>query len=234
MSAAESSPSPPKEPSPAAKAPARTVPAEVREEIDKFCEGFVDALRGGLEQFADSSRERSVRTAGDAKRGGFEVLAEAVRRIHAEESVEAVAKALVDTAVLFSSRALLLINKGKTLLGFHAAGDGAPIDLDTLQRLTFSIASASSLAHAIDTSDTVTTTGAAANLSPEAVETFQYSESDRVYVYPLRMRGKVLAVVLVDETGATPVEPAALEVLIATAEAWIEVIASRRKIANAA
>ena len=87
--------------------------------------------------------------------------------------------------------------------GFHAAGSGARPDGDALQRLTFKISSASALARTVVTSAAVAATGSAANLSAELAAAFQYNESDRVCAYPLRVRDKVLAVVLVDETGKT-------------------------------
>ena len=128
----------------------------------------------------------------------------------------------------------MLINKGDKMLGFRSSGNGIQPEAEAFQRLTFSTASAAAAAHAIDSRDMVTTTGVPSNVSSELVGAFAYAEADRVYVYPLRLRDKVLAVVLVDEAGATPVEPAAVEVLISTAEAWIEAIGSRRKTVAAA
>ena len=77
-------------------------------------------------------------------------------------------------------------------------------------------------------------TGAAADLSAEAAAALGYGESDRVLVYPLRLRGKALAVVLIDESEGAPIESAAVEALIAAGEAWIEAVGARRKIAAAA
>ncbi len=120
------------------------------------------------------------------------------------------------------------------MLGFRAAGGGAQPAGDALQQLTFSVSAAPALEHAVDTCDIVETTGAPANLSAELAAAFQYGESERVYAYPLRLRDKVLGVVLIDEAGKTPVEPAAVEVLVAAAEAWIEAAFARRKTAAAA
>ncbi len=234
MSENEPIPASPEETPQAAGPSPAPIPAAVQEEIDKLCDGVAAGLRGGLEQFAQASRERAARAVVEARTEGLELLAEAMRRIRAEESVTAVAAALIDASVLFCSRAALLINKGEKMLGFHAAGGGAQPDGDALQRLTFKTASASALARAVVTSAAVSTTGSAANLSAELAAAFQYSESDRVYAYPLRLRNKVLAVVLVDETGKTPVEPAAVEALVAMAEAWIEAVGARRKTAVAA
>ena len=234
MSVAEPTPAPPEETPQAAGPSAGLLPAEVQEEIDRLCGGVADGLRGGLEQFAQASRERSARAVAAARTGGLELLAEAIRRIRAEKSVTAAATALIDASVLFCSRAVLLINEGEKMSGFHAAGSGARPDGDALQRLTFKISSASALARTVVTSAAVAATGSAANLSAELAAAFQYNESDRVCAYPLRVRDKVLAVVLVDETGKTPIEPAAVEALVTTAEAWIEAIGIRPKITPAA
>ncbi len=216
------------------KPPSQPIPAEVKQDIDQLCNGFVDELRADLEQFVCSSRERSTRAAAEARTSGLESLAEAIRRIRSEESVTAIATALVDTSILYCSRSILLINKSDKMLGFRSSGSGVKPSGDAFQRLTFSTAEALAVAHAIDSRDMVTTTGSSTNVSPEITGAFEYTEADRVFVYPLRLRDKVLAVVLIDETGETPVEPAAVEVLISTAEAWIEAIGSRRKTAAAA
>ncbi len=207
---------------------------EVQEEIDRLCAGVVNKLRGDLTQFAQASRERSERAAvAAAKTEGLQLLAQAIRRIRCEESIEAAATALIDASVLFCSRAVLLIHRGEKMSGFHAAGSGARPDDDALKRLTFKTSSAAAAARAVDICDTVAATGSAANLSVELAAAFEYSESDRVYVYPLCLRGKALAVVVADAGGETPFEPAALEALASTAEAWIEAIGARGKTAAA-
>ena len=104
-------------------------------------------------------------------------------------------------------------------------------DSDSFQRLTIDTATAASVAQAIGSRDTVVTTGAAENVSKELAQAFAYSEDDVVNVYPLRLRDKVLAVVLVDGSGGARIESEALEALIATAEAWIEAVGTRRKAA---
>jgi hypothetical protein len=234
VSETESSAALPEEIAVAVEPSPQPVPVAVQQEIDKLCDGFADGLRADLEQFVTSNRERSTRAAAEARTSGLESLAEAIRRIRAEDSVTAIATTLVDTSVLYCGRAILLINKGDKMLGFRSSGNGLQPEADAFQRLTFSTASAAAVAQAIDSRDMVTTTGVSSNVSSELVGAFKYAETDRVYVYPLRLRDKVLAVVLVDETGATPVEPAAVEVLISTAEAWIEAIGSRRKTVAAA
>ncbi len=155
MSAAESTPAPPEETPQATGPPAAPIPAAVQEEIDKLCDGVAAGLCGGLKQFAQASRERAARAVAAARTDGLELLAEAIRRIRAEESVTAAAAALIDASVLFCSRAALLINKGEKMLGFHAAGSRAQPDGEAFQRLTFKTSSAAAPARAVVTSAAV-------------------------------------------------------------------------------
>lgn len=246
MSAAEPTPAPTEEAAQANGREPEPIPTDVQQEIDRLCDGFAAEFRGCLEQFAQAGGARAAKAAAEdsaaaaaeaaaaARTSGLQLLAEGIGRIRAEQSVQAAAVALIDACALFCSRAALLIHEGETMSGLHAAGGGALPDGDTLRRLRFKTASAAALERAVVNSEAVETTGSAANVSAEAAAAFQYNESDRVHVYPLRLRGKVLAVVLVDGNGETPVETAAVEALTATAEAWIEAIGARRKTAAAA
>ena len=64
------------------------------------------------------------------------------------------------------------------------------------------------------------------NLSQKLWKQFALEEDGEVRVYPLVLRNTVLAVLLVD--GPTVRSPA-IEALVLTAEAWIEVLGSRQE-----
>lgn len=230
----EPTPAPPEEAPQAEEAPRGPVAAEQQDEIDKLCAGVAADLRSCLEQFAAASRAREARAVAEARADGLELLAQAIGRIRAEQSVPAAAAALIDACALFCGRAVLLIHQDGKMSGFHAAGGGARPSGDALRRLTFDAASAAAVERAIVEREIVAATGAAADLSAEAAAALGYGESDRVLVYPLRLRGKALAVVLIDESEGAPIESAAVEALIAAGEAWLEAVGARRKIAAAA
>ena len=55
------------------------------------------------------------------------------------------------------------------------------------------------------------------------------SADDRVHLFPIVLRDRVLAVLLVDGDEERTVEQPAIEVLVSLAEAWLEAVGTRKK-----
>lgn len=164
-----------------------------------------------------------------------ESLAESVRAIRAEDSVTGIASALVDGAAKFCGRSLLFIHRGDQLLGFRAAGRVSDEQQDGFQKLSASTSEAAAVARAIETLEAAEAPGDAESLSAGLVELLGLTADQPVRLFPVALRDKVLAVLACDAGAAEPdaepipVNAAALETLVALAEAWIEAVGTRRK-----
>lgn len=155
-----------------------------------------------------------------------ESIAGAIRRIRGAGDSAEVLSALVDSATLFGGRAILLLRRGGTLMGFRAAdADGLRSRRD-LARLSVDLASAPALAHAVESGDATVTAATQDKISRKLCKAFPFERDGSVHVYPLVLREVVLAVLLVD--GAS-VRTMAIDSLVLTAEAWIEVLRLRQE-----
>jgi len=162
-------------------------------------------------------------------------LAECVRSIRSEDSVTSIAAALVDGASKFSARSILLIHRGDQLLGFRAAGDVTEVQQDAFQRLSVGVSQASAIDQTIRSLGATVAEGGEEQLSPDVVQLLGLTENDRMQLFPVALRDKVLAVLgcdggPADDNGeSAPVLVPAIETLVAVAEAWIEAVGTRRK-----
>lgn len=164
-----------------------------------------------------------------ARAGAAESLLEAMRRIREEKSVTGIAVALVEAAGGFARRTALFIQKGDRLLGFRLMGANDADRQQALEQLEIPIVEASGLAHAIETSDTVVCGGGPGELGARLAEILGTSAEDRVHLFPIVLRDRVLAVLLADGDEESPVEQPAIEVLVSLAEAWLEAVGTRKK-----
>ena len=172
--------------------------------------------------------EREAESAREARRQTAESLGEGVQRIRSEDSVTGIAEALVDTAAGFAGRCALFIHKGERLLGFRMSGGGE--DRSSFESVEVPLIDAAALAHAIETRDAVVAGGNPGDLSEDVVKLFDLKADDRVYLFPIVLRDKVLAVLCADRGESGPdVERAAIEILASVTEAWLEAVGTRKK-----
>ncbi len=213
-----------------AKAIEQTLGETLRRKTEELVEELSAQMQETCRQAADAARAEASAGAGT---DFANTLAEAVRAIRAEESVTGIAAALVDGASKFSGRSLLFIHRGDQLLGFRAAGRVSAQQQDVFQKLSTSVGDAPAIARSIETLSAVETGGDA--LPSDLTGLLGLTENDRVHLFPVALRDKVLAVLASDaravEADAEPVavNTAAIGTLVALAEAWIEAVGTRRK-----
>lgn len=201
----------------------------VSAQMDTFAADLAVRLRSECAALVEQIRKA------DAPRqaGSYDKLLEGLRRIQKADSVVEVAGALVDSAATFCGRCGLLINKGDNLLGFRLAGAGAESKSDAFQELSVALLDAAAFEQAVDLSDSVVASGSARDLSAAFVELLSLRPQDRVGLFPVRLRSKVLAVLYCDSKGeggaSAPLQSAAIEALISSAEGWIEAVSTRKR-----
>lgn len=196
----------------------------VRAEIIAICQEHLSRLGEEAGQMAEDRLASLASKAAADSAALLDQIAAATRRIRSASDAAAVLVELGNSAAQLCDRAVVLLNDGDRLTGFHASG-GEALDPPTdLSQISFDLASAPALAHAVETKDAMVTTGGQHNVSHQLASKLGYSDDSELRAIPLVLRDTVLGLVLV-EGGA--VRESAIESLILTAEAWIEALNSR-------
>lgn len=196
----------------------------VRAEIIAICKDHLTRLGEEAGQVAeDRLASLASKTAADTAALLDQIVA-STRRIRAAGDPAAVLVELANSAGMLCDRAVVLLSDGDRLTGFHASGGGVSDELADLSEVSFDLASAPALAQAVETKDTMVTTGGQHNVSHQLASKLGYSDHTELRAHPVVLRDTVLGLVLVDGGAA---RGAAIESLILTAEAWIEALNSR-------
>lgn len=211
----------------------RTIDSIVGDTVSSKMDTFAADLAVRLRFECAALVEQIRKTEAPNPVGSYDKLLEGLRRIQKANSVVEVAGALVDSAAAFCGRSGLLINKGNNLLGFRLVGAGAEGKADAFQELSIALPDAAAFEQAVDLSDCVVASGSARDLSSTFVELLALQPEDRVGLFPVRLRSKVLAVLYCDSKGgagtSAPLQSTAIEALISSAEGWIEAVSTRKR-----
>jgi hypothetical protein len=129
------------------------------------------------------------------------------------------------------------VHKGESLSGWRVYGaarngGGDQAAAEALARswsgLKVAVSQAPALAQAIESREAVVSLSLPDHLSAEVVQLLDLQPEEKVYLFPLSLRQTVVGVVYADNREAADgIQPAALELLCAVAEAALEAISSR-------
>jgi hypothetical protein len=201
----------------------------VSEKLDTFAADLAERLHSECAAIVDQVRQLDAPKPDDS----VERLLDCLREIQNGRSVVDIAAALVTGASQFCGRAGLFINKGDNLLGFRLAGAGTAERRQAFQELSIRLLDAAAFEQAVDTASNVVSSGSAEDLSSAFVELFGLTPEDRVGLFPVRLRTKVLAVLYCDSKGPEEaqgrLQSLPIEALISSAEGWIEAVSTRRR-----
>jgi hypothetical protein len=137
---------------------------------------------------------------------------------------------LVETARQFCGRCALFIQKGNAILGFRAHGFSDPKVSSALQQLEVPLGNGTALSRVVATRESVEVGGGADAVSPEIAELFGLNGDNHVYLVPVILRDRVLALLYADGgEQKAEVQSAALQVLTTVTEAWLEAVGTRKK-----
>lgn len=192
------------------------------------------ALRVGLaerlvKEFAAAQQAAAAEATRSATASTAEALNLAVRRIRRASSITATGAALLETAGAYCGRAALMVHKAGSLSGWRTSGFGSGNNgfAESWARFQVAVSDAPALAQAVETRDAVVSRSLPDHLSPALVALFGTPPEEKAYLFPLSLRQKVVAILYADAVGAEQVQPAALELLCAVAEATIETLSTR-------
>lgn len=201
----------------------------VGSKFDCFATDLAERLRAECTVLVEQIRKLDSQEPGES----LVKLLDGLQRIQRAGSVVNIAGALIEASSAFCGRAALLINRGDSLLGFRLAGAETESRQKAFQDLSLDLPRAVSFAVAVDSADNVVASGSAAELSSKFVNLMDLSPDDRVGLFPVRLRSRVLAVLYCDAKGAdgksAPMQSAAIEALVSAAEGWIEAVSTRKR-----
>jgi hypothetical protein len=198
----------------------------VRAEIIAICQDHLARLGDEAGQLAEDRLADLASKAAAETAALLDQIVASTRRIRAASDPAAVLVDLASSAGQLCDRAVVLLNDGDRLTGFRASGGGDPAELADLSEVSFDLASAPALAQAVETKDTMVTTGGQHNVSHQLASKLGYSDDIELRALPVVLRDTVLGLVLVEDGAG---RGAAIEALILTAEAWIEALNSRSR-----
>lgn len=210
-----------------------------REEINQALEEALDqpfsTLRRALgnrlsRELAAAEEVAAARGAEAARNSATEALELAVRRIRHASSITEIGSALLETASQYCGHAALLVHKGESVTGWRAGGASAEANgaAEAWARLQVAVAAAPAFGQVIETRDAVVSLCLPDHLSPALVELLGAGPGEKIYLFPLSLRQKVVAILCAHGPGpGAGLQPAALGLLCSLTEAWMEVLSFR-------
>ncbi|HZQ24259.1 MAG TPA: hypothetical protein VFA89_15830 [Terriglobales bacterium] len=158
---------------------------------------------------------------------GFNIadLLRAVSLIHSGSTQREILRALLDGAIQYCERAALFVIKAGTATGWQARGFG---DNDTIKDFHLDVTQGLCMSAL---GERTAQSGNSSQVDSRFIEQFGAPAEPRVLVLPLMLKDKVAALVYADggsEEGGK-LDPAALELLLVTTSAWLEVSSLRKQ-----
>lgn len=195
-----------------------------REQVDHIFQGsFAEIQRRLNEEFecavSGSSREQAEKSVvlarGSARRELTEQLNQAVRRLKQAETREIWIRTLLDITAEFCGRSALFAVSARNLKFEGATGVAAG------QKFEVPLASSPAFQNAVEAQDTVVALGSRKELPDGIADVLGDTSNKKIYLFPLVVRQKVVAV-LYAEPGMEPPDVSALELLTSLAVASME------------
>jgi len=156
-----------------------------------------------------------------------------MRRLRQCGSTEEVASWVLDSAAAFGGPAALFEVMGTRLRGVRSRG--FPAGADAFEELEAAVDEAPAFAHSIQEREPVIAVGTEAEVSRRIANALPLEHGGKVYLFPIVIREKVVAIVYVTEASPaltlglrnTTVDRAALELLTGAAASAAQILASQ-------
>ena len=158
-----------------------------------------------------------------ASANGTGQLLEAVTSIQLGGTQKEILRALLDASIGYCGRAALFVIKSGTATGWQGRGFNNDEEIKD-----FSLDVVSGAAEKVLESREVVGCRPE-EIDPEFISTFGVPAESRVLLLPLRVKDKVAALVYGDSGADARMDEASLQLLVASAGAWLEVISLRKQ-----
>lgn len=159
-----------------------------------------------------------------ARRAANEEMNQTMRRLQQCRSTDEIAAWLVDSTAPFASQAALFEITPSTLRGVRSRGFA--VERNRFEELEIPLDRAPAFAHSVQERDTVVAIGSPGEVSPEVVATLGHAPDEKIYLYPVAIEQKTVAVLYATAggDGRQFVDGAALELLTQAAASAIRIL----------
>jgi hypothetical protein len=179
-----------------------------------------------IEACVSAEMDEAVAAAGQkARRALSEELNQAMRRLRQSRSTEEVATWLVDSTGSFCGQAALFEVMAKQVRGVRARGFTIA-STRGFEEFEAPLEEAPALAHSVQERETVIAIGSPAEVSARIVETLGHAPGARVYLYPIVIQEKAVAILYATAGSRDMVDSAALELLTHAAAAAARILSA--------
>jgi hypothetical protein len=207
---------------------AENIPIEqiVERAVAKALESQLPQLR---EKLVHQVLEDALPFLGGGAGSGAGDLLKAVSAIHGGSSQKEILRALLEGTSGYCGRAALFVVKAGSATGWQ----GRAFDTEGIKDFALDV---SSPAPARVLRDRIAVNTSVSEMDPKFISQFGAPVDEQVLLFPLHLKDKVAAVVYADtgtDTGGK-LDASALELLVATASAWLEVASLRKQAAKEA
>jgi hypothetical protein len=158
-----------------------------------------------------------------AAQGDSSALVEAVSSIHAGSTQKEILRALLDAGSGYCSRIALFVVKAGAASGWQSRGFG---DDEAVKDFALDL-TAGPVAHTYQ--NRIATPGNITEMGAPFADHFGRPANEQVLVLPLALKDKVAALVYADGGDSNKLDPAALELLMISTGAWLEVTSLRKQ-----
>jgi hypothetical protein len=203
----------------------------VEQVVARVLESHIPRLRDDLvrEVFAHLQTQgqaggQSAQTeAGEARKQYAANLVNSVAAIHSGSSQKEILAALLDNTARYSGRSALFVMKAGNASGWQGR---AFANVDDIKNFALQV-STGLAAQVIDSR--APASGAVAEVDPNFILQFGAPAHDHVLLLPLLLKDKLAAIVYADPGSEGRLDHEALELLVASASAWLEVSSLRKQ-----
>lgn len=176
-----------------------------------------------VQQVLDTLPQQPGEGAQSGSSANANVLVQAVSNIHAGSTQKEILRALLDAGSGYCSRIALFVVKAGAATGWHSRGFGGE---DPVKDFALDL-SIGPVAHSYQ--NRIATPGNIAEMGSAFIDRFGKPANEQMLVLPLLLKDKVAAIVYADGGETGQLDPDALELLVMTTSAWLEVASLRKQ-----
>jgi hypothetical protein len=192
--------------------------------VNQVLEAHVPRLREDLVNRVMAELQPELQPSAPAERGAKPAeLLRAISEIHAGTSQKEILRALLDGCSRYCGRSALFVVKGAVATGWQGRGYG---EGETVKDFVLDVSS-DLVSQAL--SERAAVTGSTAEMDRRFIERFGGPATPEVTVLPLMLKDKVAALIYGDAGNDGRLDSPALELLVTSTSAWLEVVSLRKQ-----
>src|SRR5229473_1148486 len=201
----------------------QAVAEALKEQLPQLQSRIVEQVQQVLDALPAQALPAQSSEAPAAAQADSGALVEAVSSIHAGSTQKEILRALLDAGSGYCSRIALFVVKAGAASGWQSRGFG---DDEAVKDFALDL-TAGPVAHTYQ--NRIATPGNITEMGAPFAEHFGHPANEQVLVLPLALKDKVAALVYADGGDSNKLDQAALELLVISTGAWLEVTSLRKQ-----